>query len=139
MIMCVVNDARKIRTFSVKVRLFVHLNDPYFLNGSYMNVTSLVAFTLNKAFCWAYNIWQLIFMIQRFLLSCYHHHHHDVRLARISLTLSLHVSLSFIAYGGSSGLHPISHSCCMNVRAGRPAFDWPYAGVHRSTCRNLRV
>ena len=20
----------------------------------------------------------------------------------------------------------------MNVRAGRPAFDWPYAGVHRS-------
>ena len=21
----------------------------------------------------------------------------------------------------------------MNVRAGRPAFDWPYAGVHRST------
>ena len=26
-----------------------------------------------------------------------------------------------------------SHSCCMNVRAGRPAFDWPYVGVHRST------
>ena len=21
----------------------------------------------------------------------------------------------------------------MNVRAGRPALDWPYAGVHRST------
>ena len=62
------------------------------------------------------------------------HHHHDVRLARISLTLSLHVSLSFIAFGRSSGLHPVSsHSCCMNVRAGRPAFDWPYAGVHRST------
>ena len=63
-----------------------------------------------------------------------HHHHHDVRLARISLTLSLHVSLSFIASGRSSGLHPVSsHRCCMNVRAGRPAFDWPYAGVHRST------
>ena len=60
-----------------------------------------------------------------------YHHHHDVRLARISLTLSLHVSLSFIAFGRSSGLHPVSsHSCCMN---GRPAFDWPYAGVHRST------
>ena len=64
--------------------------------------------------------------------------HHDVRLARISLTLSLslslHVSLSFIAFSRSSGLHPVSsHSCCMNVRAGRPAFDWPYAGVHRST------
>ena len=55
-------------------------------------------------------------------------------LARISLTLSLHVSLSFIAFGRSSGLHLVSsHSCCMNVRAGRPAFDWPYAGVHRST------
>ena len=62
------------------------------------------------------------------------HHHHDVRIARISLTLSLHVSLSFIASGRSSGLHPISsHSCCMNVQAGRPAFAWPYAGVHRST------
>ena len=61
-------------------------------------------------------------------------YHHDVRLARISLTLSLHVSLSFIASGRSSGLHPVSsHICCMNVRAGRPAFDWPYAGVHRST------
>ena len=63
-----------------------------------------------------------------------HHHHHDVWLARISLTVSLHVSLSFIAFGRSSGLHPVSsHSCCMNIRAGRPAFDWPYAGVHRST------
>ena len=48
--------------------------------------------------------------------------------------LSLHISLSFIAFGRSSGEHPVSsHSCCMNVRAGRPAFDWPYAGVHRST------
>ena len=64
----------------------------------------------------------------------HHHHHHVVPLARISLTLSLHVSLSFIASGRSSRLHPVSsHSCCMYVRAGRPAFDWPYAGVHRST------
>ena len=55
-------------------------------------------------------------------------------LARISLTLSRHFSLSFIAFGWSSGLHPISsHSCSMYVRAGRPAFAWPYAGVHRST------
>ena len=61
-------------------------------------------------------------------------HHHVVPLARISLTLSLHVSLSFIASGRSSGLHPVSsHSCCMYVRAGRPAFDWPNVGVHRST------
>ena len=43
-------------------------------------------------------------------------------------------SLSFIAFGWSSGLHPVSsHSCCMYVRAGRPAFAWPYVGVHRST------
>ena len=31
-------------------------------------------------------------------------------------------------------IHPISsHSCCMYVRAGCPAFAWPYTGVHRST------
>ena len=58
--------------------------------------------------------------------------YHVVRLARISQSLSLHVSLSFIAFGRSSGLHPVSsHTCCMYVRAGRPPFDWPYAGVHR--------
>ena len=63
-----------------------------------------------------------------------HHHHHVVPLARISLTLSRHFSLSFITSGRSSGLHPVSsHNCCMYVRAGRPAFSWPYAGVHRST------
>ena len=57
-----------------------------------------------------------------------------VPLARISLTLSRHFSLSFILSGRSSGLHPVSsHSCCMYDRAGRPAFAWPYAGVHRST------
>ena len=61
-------------------------------------------------------------------------YHHVERLARISLILSLHVSLSFIASGRSSGLHPVSsHSCCMYVRAGRPASDWPYARVHGST------
>ena len=54
--------------------------------------------------------------------------------ARISLTLSRHFSLSFIASGRSSGLHPVSsHSCCIYVRAGRPAFARPYVGVHRST------
>ena len=54
--------------------------------------------------------------------------------AQISLTISCHFSLSFIASGWSSGLHPVSsHSCCMYVQAGRPAFAWPYAGVHRST------
>ena len=58
----------------------------------------------------------------------------SVPLARISQTLSHHFSLSFIASRRSSGQHPVSsHSCCKYVRAGRPAFAWPYAGVHRST------
>ena len=62
-----------------------------------------------------------------------HHHHHVVPPARISLTLSRHSSLLFIAFGRSSELHPVSsHSCCMYVRAGRPSFAWPYARVHRS-------
>ena len=34
---------------------------------------------------------------------------------------------------GKSGPGEDDNSCCMNVRAGHPAFDWPYAGVHRST------
>ena len=62
------------------------------------------------------------------------HHHHVVALARISLTLYCHFSLSFIASSRSSGLHPISsHSCCMYILAGCSAFAWPYVGVHRST------
>ena len=52
------------------------------------------------------------------------HHHHVMLVARISLTLSRHFSLSFITSGRSSGLHPVSsHSCWMYVRAG----------VHKST------
>ena len=55
-------------------------------------------------------------------------------LAQISLTLSHHFSLSFIASDRSSGLHSVSsHSCWMYVRAGRPAFARPYVGVHKST------
>ena len=54
--------------------------------------------------------------------------------ARISLNLYLHFFQSFIATGRSSGLDPVSsHSCCMYVRGGRPAFARPYVGVHRST------
>ena len=64
----------------------------------------------------------------------HHHYHHVVPLARISLTLSRHFSLSFITCDRSSGLHPVSsQNCCMYVRAGRPAFVRPYVGVHRST------
>ena len=54
---------------------------------------------------------------------CIYHHHHIVLAARISLTLSRHSSLSFIALCRSSGQHPVSsHSCWMYVRAGRPYF-----------------
>ena len=50
------------------------------------------------------------------------------------LTPSCNFSLSFMVSGKSSWLHPVSsHSCCMYVRAGRPAFPRPYVGVHRST------
>ena len=63
----------------------------------------------------------------------HHHLHHDVPLARISLNLSRHFSLSFIASCRSSGLHPVSsHSCCPYVRAGCPAFARPYMGAHWS-------
>ena len=68
------------------------------------------------------------------ICAIYHHHHHVVPLARISLTLLRHFSLSFIASGRSSGLHPVSsQSCSMHVRGGRLAFARPYVGVHRST------
>ena len=65
----------------------------------------------------------------------HHHYRHHVRLsAQISMTLSRHPSLSSIASGKSSGLHPVSaQSCCMLVRAGRPTFARSCEGVHRST------
>ena len=82
----------------------------------------------NNLFIAAYEInlkWELTLKIL---------HHHVVPLARISLTLSRCFSLSFIASGRSSGLHPVSsHSCCMHVLAGRPAFARSCVGVHRST------
>ena len=57
-----------------------------------------------------------------------------IKSCRVSRTLSRHFSLSFIASGRSSGLHPASsHSCYMYVRTGRPAFARPYVGIHSST------
>ena len=54
--------------------------------------------------------------------------------ARISRTLSRHISLSFITSGRSSGLHTVSsHSCWMYVRAGSPAFARTYVGAHKNT------
>ena len=70
-----------------------------------------------------------------YLLQRGHHHHHLIMpLARISLTLSRHSSISFIGSSRSSGLHPVStQSCCMSVQAGCLAFARPCEGVHRST------
>ena len=62
-----------------------------------------------------------------------HNHHHVELSARISLTLSCH-PLSPIDSGRTSGIHPVStQSCCMSVRAGRPAFARPCEGVHKCT------
>ena len=76
-----------------------------------------------------------IFLPCTFYSMCISNPNHQVvPPARISLTLSRHFSLSFITFGKSSGLHPVSsQNCSMYVRAGRPAFAWPYAGFHRST------
>ena len=72
--------------------------------------------------------------MQRTLKYHHHHHHLIVPPARISLTLSRHSSLSFIASGRSSGLHPVSsQSCYMLVRASHPTFARPYVGVYRRT------
>ena len=62
-------------------------------------------------------------------INTHHHNHHVVSPAQISPTLFRHSSLSFIASGRSSKLHPVSsQSYCMHVRAGRPAFVRPYEG-----------
>ena len=77
-------------------------------------------------FTWFYLL-KMVFIIN-------YHHHHIVLAARISLTLSRHSSLSFIAPGRSSGQQPVSsHSCWMYVRAGRPAFARPCVGIHKCT------
>ena len=79
-------------------------------------------------------MFEISFLVDQMIFHYSHHHHHLMPQARISLTLSRHSSLSFIASGTSSGLHPVSsRSCCIYVRAGRPAFARPYVGVHRST------
>ena len=78
-----------------------------------------------------YDIFYVFFFSDIKGLIIFQWHHNVVLLARISLTLSRHLSLSFIASGRSSGLHPVSsQSCCMYVQAGHPAFSRPCVGVH---------
>ena len=75
----------------------------------------------DQSLCWRTGrkkrvIWWIL-SFKRFTKSKYpphHHHHHVVPPAWISLTLSRHSSLSFIASGRYSGLYPVSsQSCCM--------------------------
>ena len=88
------------------------------------------------------SIWAFMFLeklFNGFFHSLYiyvyiYHHHHVVPPALVSLTLSCHFSLSFIASGRSSGLHPVSsHSCCMYVRGWPFCFCSAICGVSRST------
>ena len=114
---------------------------------------------LQKCLFWSYSKWQLIKLsaanyvfynpsqlgkfnhgimassrLEDVSLYNHHHHHHIALVARISLTLSHHSSLSFIALCRSSGQHRVSsHSCWMYVHAGRPAFARPCVGIHKST------
>ena len=64
-----------------------------------------------------------------------HHHHHLVALlARVSLTHCRHPSLSSIAPGKFSRLHPVSAlTSGIQVLAGRPTYAHPCARVHKST------
>ena len=91
----------------------------------------------NTWYEWTVHFNNLVFILSQSFIHIHHHHHHHhhhvVLVARISLTLSRHFSLSFIASGRSSGQHPVSsHSCWMYVRAGRPAFARPCVGVHNN-------
>ena len=103
----------------------------------YMRILRLAMYGLHSSFS---NLNFFFFFFFFFFFQKRYYHHHVVPLAQISLTLSRHFSLSFITSGRSSGLHLVSsHSCWMYVRAGRPAFAWPYVEVHRSTslCSSL--
>ena len=92
----------------------------------------LVSVKIHSHINWLHLYWD---SFEWFCLQISHHHHHHIVLAaRISLTLSRHSSISFIALGRSSGQQPVSsHSCWMYVRAGRPAFARPCVGIHKST------
>ena len=75
-----------------------------------------------------------LYSIEDCYIYIYIRNHHVTQSARISLTLSRHPSLSSIASGRSSGLHPVStQSCCMYVRPSWPAFARPCERVHKST------
>ena len=122
---CLGTELRLPRTFSMMIivspwRLHAHTYNLYFpsLLRS-VTIISAMPFFLG---------------VSENFLNKNHHHHHVMPPAQISLTHYRHFSLSFIASGRSSGLHPVfSQSYCIYIRAGRPAFARPYVGVHWST------
>ena len=104
------------RLFNTKSSLYIYIKYIWFGFVGFYGISSIVGYLMSNP------------------LYKYHHHHHVALVARISLTLSRHSSLSFIAQGRSSGHHPVSsHSCWMYVRAGRSAFARPCVGIHKST------
>ena len=74
----------------------------YQLEEQYWKMTNTIRNSINYfvSFNW-------IISRSSFQYDHHHYHHHVVPLARISLILSRHFSLSFIASGRSSGLHPV--------------------------------
>ena len=83
-----------------------------------------------------YSSWYIYIYIYIYIyyIYIYIYIYHVMPPARIYLTLFCHFSLLFIVSGKSSWLHPVSwQGCCMDVRAGRPAFARLYVGVHWST------
>ena len=87
----------------------------YFVSGEHLNsiwhtcrekriiyIRCILRFT--EVYCIFYSRTHIETDVQKHILYIYHYHHRVVPLARISLTLSRHFSLSFIASGRSSGL-----------------------------------
>ena len=101
----------------------------YDFNYSYLKESfTVIQF---QAFLSNTNNYIIIIIIIIIIMSCHQHRYRW-------LSLSRHSSLSFIASGRSSGLHPVSlQSCYMLVRAGRPALARPCAGVHRENITSL--
>ena len=119
-----------------RVVVSISYDDNYYTTGTSKDfcmtrpgIDRWVSRTINDYIMYIYNC-HIIYIY----IDIYIYHHHVGLVARISLTFSRHFSLSFIVYGRSSGLYPVSsHSCWMYVRAGRLAFARPYVGVHKST------
>ena len=80
----------------------------------FYGISTIVGYLMpNPVLTYIVNI-QFVKTFYRYHHHHHHHYHHIVPSAQISLTLSRHFSLSLIASGRSSGLHPVSsHSFCM--------------------------